>query len=348
MSNPFIVLGDKTDHGGTVVGVSSQTDIDGKPVARVGDQVSCPKCKGTFPIAAGDSTVIIDGRPVARHGDKTACGATLLSGQSRVFVDAGSSGAAKHAATTVGALSLSQVATNIGGTADSAGALMTENLRRGRGSARGEWRVADVLKRLCPQDKAVVDEMAQTQITASDEIYFDDLRFDGREWVVDRFQAGGTQGGGNIGLLRSASPEAAATTIYHEVWHKKQPASMRWVDKEVEAYYETEQWTIRQGMSGQQEGFRTRNANGNWTADRYKIAAYVRAKYPVSTDSTKPFPVERDENGDVVLSDGSTRPPQRGDRISGEEMAKNKRSIPASAWKCPGPEEEARRSDGAG
>lgn len=86
MSKPFIVLGDKTDHGGTVVSVSSQTDIDGKPVARVGDQVSCPQCKGTFPIAAGDPTVIIDGQPVARHGDKTACGATLLSGQSRVHV----------------------------------------------------------------------------------------------------------------------------------------------------------------------------------------------------------------------------------------------------------------------
>ncbi|WP_084087662.1 PAAR domain-containing protein [Aerolutibacter daejeonensis] len=91
MSKPFIVLGDKTDHGGTVVAVSSQTFIDGKPVARLGDKVVCPQCKGTFPVAAGDPTLIIDGQPVARHGDKTACGATLLSGQARVFVDAGGS-----------------------------------------------------------------------------------------------------------------------------------------------------------------------------------------------------------------------------------------------------------------
>lgn len=92
MSKPFIVLGDKTDHGGTVVAVSSQTFIDGKPVARVGDKVVCPQCKGTFPIAAGDPTLIIDGQPVARHGDKTACGATLLSGQVRVFVDTAGGG----------------------------------------------------------------------------------------------------------------------------------------------------------------------------------------------------------------------------------------------------------------
>ena len=86
MSEPSIVLGDKTDHGGTVVAVSSQTTIDAKPVARLGDKVVCPKCKGSFPIAAGDPTVLIDGQPVARHGDKTACGATLLSGQVRVHV----------------------------------------------------------------------------------------------------------------------------------------------------------------------------------------------------------------------------------------------------------------------
>lgn len=86
MSKPFIVLGDKTDHGGSVVAVSSQTFIDGKPIARLGDQLVCPRCKGTFPIIGGDPTVIIDGQPVARHGDKAACGATLLSAQARVHV----------------------------------------------------------------------------------------------------------------------------------------------------------------------------------------------------------------------------------------------------------------------
>lgn len=83
MSKPFIVVGDKTDHGGVVVAGSAMTDTAGKPIARVGDQVTCPKKGhgGTTVIASGDPTCIIDGQPAARHGDKTACGATLLSSQ---------------------------------------------------------------------------------------------------------------------------------------------------------------------------------------------------------------------------------------------------------------------------
>lgn len=84
MSKPFIVLGDKTDHGGVVVSASETSDCAGKGIARVGDQVTCPK-KGhgrVTTIVTGDPTMLIDGKPAARHGDKTACGATLLSSQS--------------------------------------------------------------------------------------------------------------------------------------------------------------------------------------------------------------------------------------------------------------------------
>jgi uncharacterized Zn-binding protein involved in type VI secretion len=84
MGKPFIVIGDKTSHGGVVIAGSPSTDTGGKPIARVGDKVTCPKKGhgGMTVIASGDSTCIIDGKPAARHGDKTACGATLLSSQS--------------------------------------------------------------------------------------------------------------------------------------------------------------------------------------------------------------------------------------------------------------------------
>lgn len=83
MARPFIVIGDVTDHGGKVVAGSPTTDTNGKRIARVGDQVTCPKKGhgGTTVIASGDPTVIIDGRPAARHGDVTACGAKLISTQ---------------------------------------------------------------------------------------------------------------------------------------------------------------------------------------------------------------------------------------------------------------------------
>ena len=82
MGQPFIVLGDKTDHGGEVIEASAVTDTHGKRIARVGDKVSCPKRgHSTTVIATGDPTMVIDGQPAARHGDKTACGATLIASQ---------------------------------------------------------------------------------------------------------------------------------------------------------------------------------------------------------------------------------------------------------------------------
>jgi uncharacterized Zn-binding protein involved in type VI secretion len=89
MDKPFIVLGDKTDHGGTVISGDFTFIINGKSVARVGDMTVCPKCKGTFPITTGAEDMISMGQAPARHGDKTACGATLLATQFTTTIDSG-------------------------------------------------------------------------------------------------------------------------------------------------------------------------------------------------------------------------------------------------------------------
>lgn len=81
MTQPIIVFGDKTTHGGTVISSSLVSDTNGKGWARIGDMVSCPRCKGVFPISQGDQSLTDDGKAVAYHGCKTACGATLISGQ---------------------------------------------------------------------------------------------------------------------------------------------------------------------------------------------------------------------------------------------------------------------------
>ena len=86
---PVIVLGDKTSHGGTVITCSSTSDTHGKGWARVGDMVSCPRCKGIFPISEGDNTLTDEGLAVAYHGCKTACGATLIAGQQFTLRNAG-------------------------------------------------------------------------------------------------------------------------------------------------------------------------------------------------------------------------------------------------------------------
>jgi len=85
MTRPFIVVGDKLSHGGSVIAGTGQTDINGKAVARVGDRATCA-IHGSTTIVSRDATVIIDGQPVARDGDRTACGATLVASQAMTYL----------------------------------------------------------------------------------------------------------------------------------------------------------------------------------------------------------------------------------------------------------------------
>lgn len=92
MAKNWIVRGDPTSSGGTVISGSPFTDIDGIAVARITDQATCPAHKGVFPIVDGDATLVVDGQPVALHGSSLACGCKVLSAQQmHVFVDAGAS-----------------------------------------------------------------------------------------------------------------------------------------------------------------------------------------------------------------------------------------------------------------
>lgn len=79
---PYIVLGDKTSHGGTVITADFTSLIDGKAMARIGDKVVCPKCKGVFAIKQGAPSILtIEGTGYARHMDMTDCGANLIASQ---------------------------------------------------------------------------------------------------------------------------------------------------------------------------------------------------------------------------------------------------------------------------
>lgn len=89
MSGEIIRMGDPTSHGGRVL-EGSQIDIcHGKPIAYIGHQTSCPKCKGTYPIIEGALTTTFYGKGVALGGMKTACGATLIATQFTDIVEYG-------------------------------------------------------------------------------------------------------------------------------------------------------------------------------------------------------------------------------------------------------------------
>lgn len=75
-----IRLGDPTSHGGAVTSAADQTNVMGKPLARVNDTCSCPlPGHANCVIVEGDPNWTIDGRAVALHGHKVSCGATLIA-----------------------------------------------------------------------------------------------------------------------------------------------------------------------------------------------------------------------------------------------------------------------------
>jgi hypothetical protein len=81
----------------------SITDIcHGKPIAYIGHKVSCPLCKGTYPIVEGVQTTSFYGKGVALAGMKTACGASLIATQFTDTVE-WSGGASAAAAATASA-----------------------------------------------------------------------------------------------------------------------------------------------------------------------------------------------------------------------------------------------------
>lgn len=136
----LIVIGDKTSHGGTVITCSPFSSTEGKGWARVGDMVSCPKCRGVFPIVEGDTGVRDDGHAVSYHGCKTACGATLISSQMLSFT-APVNGTGQSAASSLGRETLKQgfglVSTGL------AGAYQEEPAEAANARYRGRFQLVD-------------------------------------------------------------------------------------------------------------------------------------------------------------------------------------------------------------
>jgi len=72
-----ILVGDLTDHGGTVLTGAADATIEGRATARQGDKVSCP-LHGDNTIVEGAATCTLGGTPIALHGHKTRCGSSLI------------------------------------------------------------------------------------------------------------------------------------------------------------------------------------------------------------------------------------------------------------------------------
>ena len=220
--------------------------------------------------------------------------------------------------------------------------------RQNKAAPDAPWTPECVKKILCPHDKAVIDQLRNTTINVADSITFHDPYYDGTKWTTKEFTAGGTSSASEkrIGMLSGLSCTEAATTIYHEIRHQNQPAKWTQAQKEYDAYYSTEQWTIERGLPGDQNGtLRGKDQNGHVIASRGKVEALVQRDYsvpPKTTGPPPPHPVDHDAAGNTVLSDGTTRKPKSGDRYydPNPPVVVNERVIPpgnakTSPWNCP-------------
>lgn len=80
MSKGFVLLGDSTTHGGQVISASSTMIVNGKKVALMGDQISCPMIgHGINAIVEGSPEWTSDGKAVVVNGCRCTCGCKVIS-----------------------------------------------------------------------------------------------------------------------------------------------------------------------------------------------------------------------------------------------------------------------------
>jgi uncharacterized Zn-binding protein involved in type VI secretion len=80
MSAQIITVGDVGAHGSVVITGSPISKIRSRPIARLGDLVTCP-IHGVNRIVNVGSTSKVGGERMARAGDGTECGDILIGNQ---------------------------------------------------------------------------------------------------------------------------------------------------------------------------------------------------------------------------------------------------------------------------
>lgn len=92
MAKGFAIHNAITNHGGIIPATQMQSSQMGNLFVRAGDGHFCPKCKCWSTVIKSHDHVIFDGKPVAYVGDKLTCGATIQPQQSHVVGESGIAG----------------------------------------------------------------------------------------------------------------------------------------------------------------------------------------------------------------------------------------------------------------
>jgi uncharacterized Zn-binding protein involved in type VI secretion len=86
MADVLALKGSTSTHGGLIIEGSAVVDVNGVPVARIGDRLQCP-IHGLQPLISGGSTVVfVDGKAAAKKGSVAQCGAIITTGADGVLL----------------------------------------------------------------------------------------------------------------------------------------------------------------------------------------------------------------------------------------------------------------------
>jgi hypothetical protein len=212
------------------------------------------------------------------------------------------------------------------------------------------WTMTCILQILCPWNKHLVE----TVLPKFGVITFDSgivpvETWDGSTWIGSALSIGGFRRGTEMGFLNTVSCEEMAFTIYHEGWHGQQPTSLTTVmDRERDAYINSEQWSIGMGIHGQgavdnttsgaTENFR-QTVNGEVVANEAAAETLVRQKYGGISSIPGERILSRVGAAEVRVRkpDGTeyTRAANIGESVTGEPILANKQAIAPADWDCP-------------
>ncbi len=227
---------------------------------------------------------------------------------------------------------------NHGNTADLAGEI--------HASLLGDYWDSDcILKIFCSGDKSdkeIVSKLSKLTIHKRmvKQVHF--KKYVKGSWVDSGFTSGGSANGKEVWINEDTECDNAASTLFHEVTHTDQSSSMNDSQREYDAYFKTEQWRIKKGLPAYNSSFR-KKVNGKTIPNIDAIKANVDKSYayniptPVGGGPAPPRVMGLASNGiDVLLKDGTTRPPAEGDAYrlpdTGGEVIE---TIDPSKWKCP-------------
>lgn len=236
-----------------------------KPAARPTDPHACPH--GVGPITDGSPNVKFGGLAAARVDDPATCPSAsdyIANGAKTVLINWLEAGrlldSSFHGGVVLGGLSTVLIG----------------------GPTTNYWTIPGLLAVLSARDRALADKIRSGAVTLEvyRRIHYNDPYYDGTKWTTRPFEAGGQDGSNIVGMVSTQINEEVAGTLFHESVHDGQPPGMAWRDKEIDAYTQTEQWTIDRGLPSQSGdgSFRKVDSAGNTVVDPAAVRRDIDAK----------------------------------------------------------------------